>query len=161
MAAAASTLAKSWADAVATRAAAHIRAASARFWTCLAASVWCGDQRDLPVKIGAITGFAEGRLTGADKCLKFFAAGAAAISKDWHDCSRTHSLILGMCPSKACALAKWTKARCDRVAHWTLILITPGEIGFLPLHLKGLTAKKREFDSRCRPHAEIGRARPM
>jgi len=62
-------LAKSWADAFATRAA-HAGAGGARFCTCLAAFVWCGDQRELLIKIGAVTGFAEGRLAGANEGLK-------------------------------------------------------------------------------------------
>ena len=56
----ASHRAKSWADAFTTRAAAHADAASARFCTCLAAFVWCGDQRELLIKVGAVTGFADG-----------------------------------------------------------------------------------------------------
>src|SRR5271169_3961582 len=87
----ASPRAKSWADAFTTRAAAHAGAASARFCTCLAAFVWCGDQRELLIKVGAVTGFADGSLAGANEGLKLFTASAAAISKDRHDCSRTNS----------------------------------------------------------------------
>ena len=108
----ASPRAKSWADAFTTRAAAHAGAASARFCTCLAAFVWCGDQRELLIKVGAVTGFADGSLAGANEGLKLFAASAAAISKDRHDCSRTNSLTLGMCPSQM------DKSKCDRVAYW-------------------------------------------
>ena len=62
-------LAKSWADALATLAA-HAGAGGARFCTCHAAFVWCGDQRELLIKIGAVTGFAGGRLAGTNEGLK-------------------------------------------------------------------------------------------
>ena len=84
----ASPLAKSWADAFTTRAAAHAGAASARFCAYLSAFVWCGDQRELLIKIGAMTGFADRRIARANEGLKLFAASAAAISKDRHDCPK-------------------------------------------------------------------------
>ena len=110
----ASPRAKSWADAFTTRAAAHAGVASARLCTCLAVFDWCGDQRELLIKISAVTGFADRRLARANEGLKLFAASAAAISKDRHDYSRTNNLTLGMCPSRT------DKSKCDRVAYWRI-----------------------------------------
>jgi hypothetical protein len=43
--------------------------------------VWCGDQRELLIKIGAVTGLASGRLTKANQRLKSIAASAEAKAK--------------------------------------------------------------------------------
>jgi len=93
-----------------TRAAAHAGAASARLYLPRRLCLVCGDQRELLIKVGAVTGFADGRLAGANEALKLFTASAAAISKDRHVCSRTNSLALGMCPSQM------DKGKCDHVA---------------------------------------------
>jgi hypothetical protein len=52
---------KSWTDTLAARTAAYSSAASIHFHECLAAFIWCCDQRELLIKIGAVTGFADGR----------------------------------------------------------------------------------------------------
>jgi hypothetical protein len=97
---------------MAAGAAAHCGGRSTRFRSSLAASVGGGDQRELLIKIGAVTRAANGRLTAANEGLKFFAARAAAVSKDRHDYSRRDSLTVGMC------LSQWVKGKCDRAGYW-------------------------------------------